>query len=166
MKKCVLVIYVFCGIHVLGSGLDLKDNGELNVSMKRSVKLFSKKSNGYLQIKEERVNSRGKAESEFANLYLESVGFGKIRIKGMATRRFLCFHHETNKLVSLADGRNESCVFNMKHYKKTYKHYFSLHVNPSKYLAARKNGRITIIDIPEGKEKEVRRGTLLFYEIT
>ena len=54
----------------------------------------------------------------------------------------------------------------MKHYTN-YRHYFSLHVNPNKYMAVKKNGRIFIVDIAEGKIDTVENhGTLLFYEQT
>lgn len=95
---------------------------------KKKVQLYSRTSGRFVQIKTTELDARGKNDSQYARLVLESDFFGRIKIRGENTNRYLCLNKK-GKLVTRVRKQKfaamKSCDFE-EEYSEGYFQYKSI----------------------------------------
>lgn len=85
-----------------------------NHPIKRKVQLYSRASQLHVQIKKTAMDASGEDGSQYARLVLESDNFGRIKIRGEKTNRYLCFNKK-GELVPRAKKQRfatmKRCIF-------------------------------------------------------
>jgi len=114
-----------------------------NHPVKRNVQLFSRASKLHVQITKTELDARGRDGSGFARLVLESDNFGRIKIRGESTNRYLCLSKK-GELVARAKKQRfatmKRCIFEEEITSEGYSQYRSVRY-PQWYIGFSKGGR-------------------------
>ncbi|KAJ7336579.1 Fibroblast growth factor 18 [Desmophyllum pertusum] len=114
-----------------------------NHPVKRTVQLYSRASKLHIQIMKTELDARGRDGSGYARLVLESDNFGRIKIRGENTNRYLCLS-KTGDLVTRVKKQRFSemrrCIFKEEITSEGYNQYRSVRY-PEWFIGFSKGGR-------------------------
>jgi len=99
-----------------------------NPSIKRTVQLYSRASHLHVQIKKKELDARGRHGSEYARLVLESDNFGRVKIRGEKTNRYLCLNKKGELVTRVKKSSSiemKRCIFKQEVTAKGYFEYRS-----------------------------------------
>lgn len=114
-----------------------------NHPVKRTVQLFSRASKLHVQIMKTELDARGRDGSGFARLVLESDNFGRIKIRGESTNRYLCLNKKGELVARVKKQRfatMKRCIFEEEITSEGYYQYKSVRY-PQWYIGFSKGGR-------------------------
>ncbi|KAL9983822.1 hypothetical protein ACROYT_G006058 [Oculina patagonica] len=114
-----------------------------NPPTKRTVQLYSRASKLHVQIMKTELDARGRDGSGYARLVLESDNFGRIKIRGENTNRYLCINKKGDLVARVKKQRfalMRRCIFNEEITSEGYYQYKSVRY-PDLYIGFSKGGR-------------------------
>lgn len=120
-----------------------KQTDNNNHPVKRTVQLFSRASKFHVQIMKRELDARGRNGSGFARLVLESDNFGRIKIRGESSNRYLCLNKKGELVTRVKKQRfapMKRCIFEEEITSEGYSQYKSARY-PQWYIGFSKGGR-------------------------
>ncbi|XP_065060249.1 fibroblast growth factor 17-like [Rhopilema esculentum] len=93
------------------------------------VLIYSVASKGYLTVSARAVSGKGSRFSKFAVVNIESIGFGKVRLRGEASKNYVCFD-DKGKLTGKPSGDDKNCMFRQFALANHYTAFQSCTENP------------------------------------
>lgn len=173
-KSIEIYARIMCGF-VHNESLKTDKN---NAPVKRKVLLYSRASQLHVQIKRSELDARGQDSSEYARLVLESDNFGRVKIRGEKTNRYLCVDRR-GELVARAKKQRFSvmkrCIFNEEITGEGWFQYKSVKypdfligfskagrpVNGQRSAKRSKYRQFTLRELPERRRRKHRRNARL-----
>eukprot|EP00794_Sanderia_malayensis_P007372 gene7372-8192_t len=110
----------------------------------RLIRLCSRNQNVFLQVNPNGiVNGTHNANSKYTNLEQESLGVSVVRLRGVATRRYIAMNRQGRIYSTLVP--NTECIFNTRHEENFYHSFWSYAYErePKGWLlSVKKNGKM------------------------
>lgn len=110
-----------------------------SLPFRRFIQLYSRNSGRHVRIKADRsVDAIGEDGDKYAKLVIESVSFGRVRIRGSATNFYLCVD-KRGRLRARARGKwKDNCFFTDRVAENAYTEFSSVKYNDSLVAFTRK----------------------------
>jgi len=110
-----------------------------SLPFRRFIQLYSRNSGRHVRIKADRsVDAIGEDGDKYAKLVIESVSFGRVRIRGSATNFYLCVD-KRGRLRARAQGKwKDNCFFTDHVAENAYTEFSSVKYNDSLVAFTRK----------------------------
>ncbi|XP_078359000.1 fibroblast growth factor 8-like [Oculina patagonica] len=110
-----------------------------SLPFRRFIQLYSRNSGRHVRIKADRsVDAIGEDGDKYAKLVIESVSFGRVRIRGSATNFYLCVD-KRGRLRARERGKwKENCFFTDRVAENAYTEFSSVKYNNSLIAFTRK----------------------------
>ncbi|KAJ7336581.1 Fibroblast growth factor [Desmophyllum pertusum] len=112
-----------------------------SLPFRRFIQLYSRNSGRHVRINADRsVDAVGKDGDKYAKLVIESVSFGRVRIRGSATDFYLCVDKRGRLRARVRGKWRDNCVFTDRLADNAYTEFSSVKYNNS-LVAFNRRGR-------------------------